>query len=178
MARSPCQYAIPAAASIAFARVSGSTWESGLVDLQIDSGEVIASADKATGNVTLETLSFTLKPIEIPPSVFNRAAQLSRVRGVLKAPVAVTTTWVDDDTAHLSASLDLGFSWALTVDGNTIDLGEPDLPPVSVEVDVTGDGSFVHADVKAGAAGELWSWAGLIKLEDLHLVLGAETVAE
>jgi hypothetical protein len=157
-------------------RVAGSTWEAGLVDLQVDQGEVVASAAADTGNVTIENLSFTLKPIEIPETVFNRKAQLSNVRGVLKAPVAVTTTWSDDDTAHLSASLDLAFSWSLTVDSNTIDLGEPNLPPVTIEIDVTGDGSFVHADVKAGAAGELWSWAGLIKLEDLHLVLGAETL--
>jgi hypothetical protein len=157
-------------------RVSGSTWETGLVDLQIDQGEVVASADAATGNVTIESLSFTLKPIAIPETVFNRAAQLSNVRGVLKAPARVMTAWADDDSAHLGASLDLAFSWALTVDSNTIDLGEPDLPPVSIDIELTGDGSFVHADVKAGAAGELWSWAGLIKLEDLHLVLAAETL--
>ena len=38
------------------------------------------------------------------------------------APVVATTAWADEDSAHLSASLDLSFSWALTVEGNTAEL--------------------------------------------------------
>jgi hypothetical protein len=155
-------------------RISGSDWESGLVDLKIDQGEVAATAD-AAGAITIERLAIKLAPIAIPASVFNREAALTNVRAELAAPAVITTTWTDDDTAHLSAALDLHFSWALTVEGNTSVLGEPDLPPVNLEIDVTGDGSFVHADVRAGAGGELWAWAGLIKLSDLSLVLGADT---
>ena len=156
-------------------RVANGQYETGLVDLKIDQGEVVAFADSA-GAVTIDKLSVTLKPIEIPASVFNREAQLTKVRAELMAPVVATTAWADADSAHLSASLDLAFSWALTVEGNTAELGAPDLPPVHVEVDVSGDGPTVHADVDAGASGELWSWAGLIKLEDLNLVLSAETL--
>lgn len=156
-------------------RLGGGEWETGLVDLKIDHGEVVATADAETGDVTLAKLAFTLQDIDIPPSVFNREASLSKVRGELATPALVTTTWIDDDQVHLSASLDLTFSWALTVEGNTAELGAPDLPPVQLEVDVTGDGSVVHADVTAGANGELWSWAGLVKLQDLNLVLSART---
>ena len=156
-------------------RLGGGTWETGLADLKIDQGEVVASADPATGTVTIEKLSVVLEDIAIPPSVFNREASLSHVRAELTAPALVTTRWIDDDEAELSTSLDLAFSWALTVEGNTAELGSPDLPPVSLRFHVTGDGSFVHVDVDAGAAGELWSWAGLVKLQDLNLVLRGET---
>lgn len=156
-------------------RLGGGAWEAGLVDLAIDQGEVVASADPATGNITIEKLSFMLEDIIIPASVFNREASLSKVRAELSAPALVTTTWSSDDAAHLSASLDLTFSWALTVEGNTAELGAPDLPPVQLEIEISGDGSVVHADVDAGAAGELWSWAGLVKLENLTLVLSGKT---
>ena len=155
-------------------RVAGDAWETGLVDLRLDQGEVIASAD-GDGTITIEKLSFNLAPISIPASVFNREASLSHVRIELMAPTVTTTTWTDDDEAHLRATFDLELSWALTIDNTTSHLGSPDLPPVTVEVDVVGDGAFVHADVRAIAAGELWSWANLIKLHDLNLVLAAET---
>jgi hypothetical protein len=156
-------------------RLGGGEWETGIVDLHIDQGEVVASAD-ADGNVTIEKLSFMLEDIAIPATVFNREASLSHVRAELSEPALVTTTWTSEDEAHLTAKLDFAFSWALTVEGNTAELGAPDLPPVTLAIDVTGDGSFVHADVNASASGELWSWAGLIKLQDLNLVLRGNTV--
>jgi hypothetical protein len=156
-------------------RLGGGAWEAGLVDLKINQGEVVASADPATGEITIERLAFQLEDIAIPASVFNREASLSKVRAQLTAPAVVATTWSSDDAAHLTASLDLAFSWALTVNGSTAELGAPDLPPVQLQIDVTGNGARVHVDVDAGAAGELWSWAGLVKLEDLHLVLSGAT---
>jgi hypothetical protein len=155
-------------------KISGG-WETGLADLSVDFGEVAASADPITGEVTIEKLSIALEPIEIPASVFNREASLSHVRAELERPAVVKTTWIDDNTAHLTATLDLAFAWSLTVEGNTSGLGAPDLPPLALEIDVTGNGAVVHAEVHAGAGGELWSWAGLLKLEDLVLTLAAET---
>jgi hypothetical protein len=155
-------------------KISGG-WETGLADLAVDFGEVVASADPVTGEVTIEKLSIALEPIEIPASVFNREASLSHVRAELETPAIVKTTWTDDNTAHLTAMLDLAFSWSLTVEGNTSGLGAPDLPPLALEIEVTGNGSVVRAHVDAGAGGELWSWAGLLKLEDLALTLAAQT---
>jgi len=163
------------AGTITIQRKVAGGWETGLADLKIDQGEVVATADDATGDITIQKLSLVLEPIEIPASVFNREASLSHVRAELTKPAVVTTTWTDDNTAHLTTTLDLEFAWSLTVEGNTSGLGAPDLPPLTVSIDVTGDGSSVHADVDAGAGGELWSWAGLIKLEDLALTLSAET---
>lgn len=156
-------------------RLGGGAWEAGLVDLKIHQGEVVASADPETGAITIEKLSFQLEDIAIPASVFNREASLSKVRAELTAPAHVDTVWTNDDAAHLTASLDLAFSWALTVNGGTAELGAPDLPPVQLVIDLTGNGSVVHVDVDAGARGELWSWAGLVKLEDLTLVLSGAT---
>lgn len=149
-------------------------WETGLADLAVEFGELAISADDA-GDVSIEALSIALEPIEIPASVFNREAQLSHVRATLARPARVTTTWADDDTARLSATLDLAFAWSLTVEGNTSGLGAPDLPPLALAIEVTGDGTVVRASIRAGANGELWSWAGLIRLQDIALVLAAET---
>lgn len=158
-------------------KLAGGAWEAGVVDLKVDNGELVASAD-ARGTVTIERFAVGLAPIVIPPEVFGREAALSNVRAELAAPAEVTTTWVDDDQARVTATLDLAFSWALTVDGSTAQLGSPDLPPVTLDVELAGDGSFVHADVRAVAFGELWSWAGLVKLEDLNLVIVAATPDE
>ncbi|MBA3818056.1 MAG: hypothetical protein H0X17_04145 [Deltaproteobacteria bacterium] len=155
-------------------KIAGGTWEVGLVDLVVDNGELVASAD-ATGAITIERFSVALAPIAIPPAVFGRDASLSNVRAELEAPVVVTTSWIDDDEARATATFDLAFSWALTVEGSTAQLGAPDLPPVTVELGLTGDGTVVHAELRATATGELWSWAGLVKLGDLHLIVGADT---
>lgn len=155
-------------------RVAGDMWETGLVDLRFDQGEVIASAN-ADGKITIDSLSFTLHPIAIPRSVFNRDAWFSNVRAVLMSPASAETTWTDDNEARVRATLDVKLSWAITIETSTSPLGSPDLPPLTVDVDVTGDGAFIHAGVRALAAGELWSWANVIALHDLNLVLAADT---
>lgn len=156
-------------------RVAGDSWETGIVDLTIDQGAVVASAAD-DGAITIEALSFTLAPIAIPHSVFGRDAAFTNVRVELMAPAVAATTWIDDHEATLRASLELELSWALRIENSTSSLGSPDLPPVTVDVDLVGGGSFVHADVRAIAAGELWRWADVIALHDLNLVLSADTL--
>ncbi|MEO7092145.1 MAG: hypothetical protein ABI175_02765, partial [Polyangiales bacterium] len=77
------------------------------------------------------------------------------------------------DEVHLQANLDLALSWELTLDGTPAPLGSPKLPLVPVEIVLTGDGEHVSAELHAHAPGELWSWAGLVKLSELQLVLDA-----
>jgi hypothetical protein len=156
-------------------RISGG-WSAGSVDLAIQSGELVASAD-ATGRVTIERLGLWLGPIDIPESVLGHRAQLTDVHIVVDQPIVMTTQWTDDNDAQATTALDLGLSWALTVDGASAALGGPDLPPVPVELLLTGDGDEVRGDVRVHAAGLVWSWADLVKLEDLDLTLGAVTVA-
>jgi hypothetical protein len=157
-------------------RVSGG-WSAGYVDLRIENGELIASAD-SRGQITIEKLAVSLGPIDVPESVLGHGAQLSQVHLETTKPVYVPTTWSGEDEARGTVQLALALSWSLTVNGNTSPLGAPTLPPVPVELVVTGDGEFVHAEVRAVSAGTFWSWADLVKLENLNLILGAATVSE
>ncbi|HEU0030582.1 MAG TPA: hypothetical protein VFQ53_08115 [Kofleriaceae bacterium] len=149
-------------------------WLSGLVDLHMSSGEVVVSADDA-GAVTLDRLGLAIEPITIPPTVIGHGATLTNVRVELAAPVVLDAEWVDDDEVHATGSIELQLSWSLTVDGSTSGLGSPHLPAVPVDVTITGDGPFVQSEVRIHAPGELWTWASLVKLEDLELILDAQT---
>ena len=82
--------------------------------------------------------------------------------------------WTSENEAHLTAMLDLTLSWELSLNGSPTRLGSPALPPIPVEIVLTGDGSHVAAEIRAHAPGELWTWAGLIRLGELELVLGAD----
>ena len=153
--------------------VAGAEWVGGQVDLQIENGELVVSSD-APGALTLEAMQVTFKPLQIPAGVFGgKDAQLTHVRIDLKHELRAPAQWVSDDEVHLIANLDLGLAWELTLDGNPAPLGSPKLPLVPVELVLTGDGEHVSAELRAHAPGELWSWAGLVKLSELELRLGA-----
>jgi hypothetical protein len=149
-------------------------WQTGIVDLHVESGELVLSAD-SSGAITLQHFALALAPIDVPASVIGHGAQLSQVRLDVAKPVRVDASWTDDNDSHGKVELDLVLSWALVVDGSTAPLGAPNLPAVPGELVLTGDGSVVHAGLRIHAPGELWSWAGLVKLEDLELVLAART---
>lgn len=154
-------------------RKVGQGWESGLVELAVENGELIVSTD-ARDAVTLEGFQVAFKPIDIPDGVFGaRKAQLTHVRLDLTGDQRVPATWTSDDEVHLNVNLELALSWTLSLDGAPAPLGSPTLPAVPVEIVLTGDGEHVQAELRANAAGELWSWAGLIKLADMTLVVGA-----
>ncbi|MBX3156669.1 MAG: hypothetical protein KF773_11755 [Deltaproteobacteria bacterium] len=152
-------------------------WDAGLVDLHLDTGELVAKADRS-GAITLGRFGVGVLPIELPEAVFERPARMVDVRAALVAPVHTRdVAWNGDDAATVRAELALEMAWALEVDGGRTPLGMPRLPPVPVEIDLTGDGFAVHAELRVRAPGELWSWAGLVKLRDLTLVLAAATPA-
>jgi hypothetical protein len=151
-------------------------WNDGLVDLKLDGGELVARAAQS-GTITLHRLELGLETITIPATVIGHQAALTRPHLRLAAPAELTTMWNDDDNAEATATatLDLELSWVLTVDGVGLPLGAPDLPPLSVKLELSGNGEQVTAELRLHAAGELWSWADLVKLSDLALVLGADT---
>lgn len=152
-------------------------WDSGLVDLHVDTGELVAEVDRS-GAITLARFGVALQPIELPEAVFERPARMVDVRATLVAPVHTRdVAWNGDDAATVRAELALEMAWTLELDGGRTPLGTPTLPPVPVEIDLTGDGFAVHAELRARAPGELWSWADLVKLRDLTLVLAAATPA-
>jgi hypothetical protein len=153
---------------------TGTGWDNGLVDLKLDGGKLIAHSS-AGGTLMLTALEVDLQTITIPASVIGHEAELTRPHLQLTAPTETTTAWSDDNHAEASATLALTLSWSLTVDGVGLPLGAPALPPLPVKLTLIGDGDRVTAELRVHAAGEVWSWADLIKLSDLELVVGAGT---
>jgi len=149
-------------------------WQAGVVDLAIENGELIVSS--TSGNtLTVDGLQVVFKPLDIPEGVFgNTRAQLSDVRIDLMAEETTPAVWTSSNEVHLTALLDITLSWKLSLGGAPAPLGSPMLPKVPVEIVLTGDGENITAEVRASAPGELWTWAGLIRLSELSLSLGAE----
>jgi hypothetical protein len=98
---------------------------------------------------------------------------MTHVRVDLKNALHAPAQWVGDDEVHLAANLDIALSWELTLDDAPAPLGSPKLPLVPAELVITGTGEQVSAELRVHAPGELWSWAGLVKLSELQLTLGA-----
>lgn len=154
-------------------RKVGPTWETGEVDLGIDNGELIVWATR-DGKLAIEGFQVAFAPIDLPEGILDgHHAQLTNVRVDLVDAKEAAATWTGDDEVHLEARLALQLTWQLSIDGSPAPLGSPALPPVPVELVLTGDGAHVEAELRAQAPGELWSWAGVIKLRDLTLALGA-----
>ncbi len=162
--------------SITAQRRGAGGWVAGSVELTVEHGQLVTRAD-ARGSLKIERLSIDLGPIEIPESVLGYAAQLTDVHLEAMRPAGVVTSWSGDDEARATAEVELELTWSLTIDGETSPLGAPRLPAVPLELVLTGDGSVVRAEVNAAATGMFWSWADLIKLEDLNLFLAAATVS-
>ena len=151
-------------------------WEDGVVDLRLAGGELVTRAAPG-GAIALTSVQLELQTIEIPATVTGHAAALTRPRLELMAPTTAAATWTGDNSAELEVALPLQLSWTLTVDGVGVQVGAPHLPPLPVNLELTGNGARVTADLRIHIAGELWGWANLVKLSDLELVLGADTPA-
>lgn len=149
-------------------------WSAGVVDLAIENGELLVSSD-APDAVTLEGFQVVFAPLQLPAGTFgDQDAKLEHVRFELATATRAPAVWTGDGQVTLTADLDIDLAWTLTLDGSPTPLGSPDLPPVPVELVLTGDGEHVRAELRANAPGELWNWAGLIKLSELSLAIGAD----
>ena len=148
-------------------------WEAGFVELSLTGGDLAVLAEPS-GALLVQALGLDLSPIEIPSSVIGRSARLTEVRLALVAPTRVPATWIDDHEGRASSPLQLELSWALEIDGATSPIGSPRLPPIPVALRLTG-GEQVNAEIRVEAMGELWSWADLVRLEDLFLLTLAES---
>ena len=166
---------VPAASGgvITAERKVGASWEAGLVDLRIENGEVVVSTT-SRGALSLDALQVSFAPLDLPAQFLDgHHVQITNLRLDLARPRQGATAWVDDDEVTLAADLDLQLTWQLAIDGSPVPLGSPRLPPVPVVLVLTGDGAHLRAELRLRAPGELWSWAGLLQLRDLTLVLGA-----
>lgn len=149
-------------------------WVEGQTPVTISSGELRASVNH-TGTMKLETFEVGVAPIEIPEEVFKKPAQLKDVRVKLTNAVEGQTNWTSDDDATVTLTLELDLDWSIAVNNSQTPLGTQHLPPVPVDVVLTGAGDHVDASIGLHASGELWDWAGLLELTGLELSLSAET---
>ena len=148
-------------------------WEGGLVDLGIENGELVVTAS-SDEELTLEALQITFDPLDLPAGLVGaQHAQLKDVRIDLTAEQTLPATWTSENEVLLAANLDLTLTWKLALDGAPAPLGSPRLPKVPVAIVLTGNGAHMQAEIRAQSPGELWAWAGLVKLRDLALVMGA-----
>ena len=148
-------------------------WEAGFVELELAGGDVAVLAEPS-GTLLVQELAIDLAPIEIPSSVIGRGAALTDVHLELVAPTRVPATWVTDDEGRAGAPLQLELSWSLAIDGTTSPIGSPRLPPIPVELWLTG-GDEIQAEIRIEVMGVLWSWAELVRIEDLLLTLEASS---
>jgi hypothetical protein len=150
-------------------------WVEGDTTVTVESGELSATVDDH-GALKLDKLVVALAPIEIPEQVFKKPAQLTDVTLTLTKPVEAETQWTSDDDATATLALDLDFDWAITVNGAKTPLGTQHLPPVTIDVALTGGGDHIDASITLVAEGELWNWADLLQMTSLELSLAAETL--
>ena len=161
------------AGAITASRKTSDGWVPGLADLRVEHGSILLSTDGDL--LALEDLVIALGPIAIPEEVLGYPLELTEIRLSLVDRVKVAGAWTSPDEAHGNTKIDLLLEWSLVNHGVTSPLGSPDLPPIPVELAVSGTADRVHAEVRASAPGELWKWANVFRLEDLTLVIAADT---
>ena len=149
-------------------------WVEGQTDVTISSGELRATVDKS-GSLELQQFEVGVNPIEIPEEVFKKPAQLTDVKVKLVGAVKGETNWTSDDDATVTLTLSLDLNWSIAVNNSQTPLGTQHLPPVPVDVVLTGAGDHVDASIGLHASGELWNWAGLLELTGLELAMSGET---
>jgi hypothetical protein len=147
-------------------------WVAGTSPITLENAELVARVDGA-GRLIVETFDAAVSPIEIPQSVFGKPAQLKNVRLTMTGHPITPATWIGDDEATATLTLALDLEWAIAVDGAGAPLGTQHLPPFPIDVHLTGAGDHVDAELSLDATGDLWSWAGLVKLSGLELSLTA-----
>ena len=163
--------------SITAKRKTSDGWAEGVTQVTIDGGEVSAKVD-SHGALTVDRLTVSLAPIEIPEDVFKKPAQLDDVRVSLTAPAHADVQWTSDNDATFTLPLMLDFDWSIHINGSNTPLATQHLPPVSIDVVVTGAGDHIDASLSLQATGELWNWANLLEMTSLDLSLAAGTADE
>lgn len=160
--------------SITAKRRTSDGWASGTAALSVSHGELTLIAGKH-GALSIDHLALDLGPVELPRSLLGYEAQLTDIHIRSGRPTASATKWTGDDLARVTAQLPLELTWSLTIRGEPSPLGAPRLPPVPVNLVLTGDADALRAELTARSPGVLWSWADLLKLEDLTLFVTAST---
>jgi hypothetical protein len=145
-------------------------------DLAVRTGKISVRANRE-GALVVDQLSFDVADITIggaaiPPD----GVTLTHIRVALARPVVIDrTTWSDDGSfAEGEVSFDLLLDWALLGGGNqAFPLATQRINGVPARLSLGLGEDGVTATLDASNGGVFWSWAGIIELSDLHLVLQA-----
>lgn len=149
-------------------------WRAGESPLVIDAGEIVLAAPgEGEPTMVVSQLDIHVAPIPLPDDMFGTPAALTDVELSLHEPAAGDIEWSDEDHGTARVPVLLEWRWSITIAGGTTPLAVIRLPSVDIDVGVSGDGDSVGASVALRARGTLWSWAGLLELTGLELVLGA-----
>ena len=143
-------------------------------DLDVRIGKINVRADR-NGSLVVDQLTFDVADISIggaaiPPD----GVTLTQIQVTLARPVVIDrTTWSDDGSfAEGEVSFDLLLDWSLLGGGNqTFPLATQAINGVPARLSVGLGEDGVTATLDASNGGVFWSWAGIIELSDLHLVL-------
>ncbi|MGE0870419.1 MAG: hypothetical protein AB7P03_17785 [Kofleriaceae bacterium] len=153
-------------------RLPSGGWDAAWVDLAIEDGELVVVAEEA-GMLAVQRWEVSIRAIDLPHDIFDAAAQITGIRVELAAPARVVTSWLDDERARATGVADLALSWRLTIGDAQLQLGAPELRDVPIELSVTGIGNRAEVQLRLHAMGELWSWADIVRLGELRMVLDA-----
>jgi hypothetical protein len=149
-------------------------WQDAVVDLEILAGDVVVSADER-GDVSVEMLDFDVDSLDVSITDGSPIRLVDIRAGLLHAATG-DASWIDDNTAGVSAIAALFVDWALEVDGRTQPLGQLRPPAMPLDVALIGDADAVDATLAITGTGTLWSWADLVELGDLSLTFSASSV--
>lgn len=177
LASEPTRLFIPgdgSTGSLVAAHYTNGGWVSGTAMLTIENGELVTKL--SAGQLVAQTFDVSFAPIDLPDSLFGKPAQLVDVRIALTSSATGAVSWSDSDDATTTLPLQLDLAWAISIDHMVTPLGTQHLPVIPLELTLAGGGDHVDATFAVHAMGDLWSWAGLLKLNEIDLQLSGATV--
>jgi hypothetical protein len=141
-------------------------------NLQIKTGSLTLQA-QADGMLAVRTLDIELGTIHLDSA---RVPDLTGVKLSLRQEADVRADWASDDSAmNAAASADLLLDWSMvTESGAVVPLATQKIDQVPFEIIVSHrSGGGYSVDFHATRSGTFWTYAGLIRLADLHVDLEA-----
>jgi len=175
----PTRLELPAASNVgelAARRWSSTGWVDGTATVSLAGGALVAKLDSA-GHLVASELQLAVDPIELPATIIGTPLTLRDVRvGLETSSPPADITWTGNDEAACTLDLELVLSWSIEHDGQLFPLGEQKLPPIAAHLTLVGDGATVDASLALHGEGTLWSWAELLELTKLDLVIRGATI--
>ncbi len=146
------------------------------VDMQIDEGYVVVSAER-DGSLVFTSLDVTIADVVLGEAGGPiEGLHLTGLRGRLAEPVALATTWLDgDQEGFATGPISLLLDWSILTDsGGTTALATQRIDDIDVQLRVllTADGDLA-VETLAVRAGVFWTWTQQVQLSDLSIEASA-----